>query len=564
MAHIHPTLPNPRVVTARGLATEVEVLKALEHGLPDAYTLFHSVDWMRPTESGTARGEIDVVVLNQGGDVALIEIKAGDVEFTREGIFKRYASDHHSRNVVNQVSLQYGSIKARLKELHLQVKVHQLLVLPHMRVENETAQWPRDRIVDASEYQDLPFRIQQLLGPGEWNEAVHDQLYRFFANHFRIHLDVSSILRQSEQSTSVLSAGLATWVPRVHSAEGTYRINATAGSGKTQLALQLLNEADRSNLRAAYFCFNSPLAALIAKRVRPRVRAETFHHHARQICERLGQRVDFSQPGVFERISDVAAQHLASEASQPDLDLLVIDEMQDMTPAWVQALLRRVKPSGGRAYLFEDTDQVLYADRDPFDVEGQVTISSNDNARSPQQIVKLINELRLTKDPINGLNPYSGSIATPRVYRESNELHELTQAAVQDCLDLGFKLNEIAVLTGRGREASQLLKLERIGPWRLRKASGQRDIDGQELMSEGDLLCETVHRFKGQAAGAVVLSELDLTPEPEVIAGDTDAEYQRRMLRWQRLYVGLTRAQAHLALVISVAAEKALIQRLGG
>lgn len=35
MAHIHPTLANPRVVTVRGLATEVEVLKVLEHGLPD-------------------------------------------------------------------------------------------------------------------------------------------------------------------------------------------------------------------------------------------------------------------------------------------------------------------------------------------------------------------------------------------------------------------------------------------------------------------------------------------------------------------------------------------------
>lgn len=557
MAHLHPSLPHHRAAASLGLATELAVLERLRDALPNAYTLFHSVDWMRPTDAGTARGEIDIAVVNQAGDLCLMEVKAGDVEFTPGGIFKHYAGggqphhgSGHTRNVASQVSLQYGSIKRRLNDLHLQVKVHQLLVLPHQHVEGETAQWPRERIIDAQEYADLPHRIQALLGPGvvdEQNEHAHEAVLRFLSNHFRVQTDVASVLRQSEHSTSVLSAGLATWVPRVHSPEGVYRVNATAGSGKTQLALRLLKEADREGQRAAYYCYNTSLAALISKRVPPRVVAETFHHRARLIAESLGHRFEFGATDVFAQMSRIAAEHLASPDHQPDLDLLVIDEMQDMEPLWAQTLIHRLKP-GGRLYLFEDSDQALYQDRETFSVQGEVTVTCNDNARSPASIVQLINALALTREPLNGLNPYKGSVAEPRVYRSDAELVALTAQAVQECIDLGFKLDEIAVLSGRGKDASVILKESHLGPWRLRKASSQRDADGLEVMTPGDLLCETVNRFKGQAVGAVVLTEVELGSE----------------VRWHRLYVGLTRAQGHVAMVLSASAEAEMVQRLVG
>ncbi len=534
----------------------MEVLERLKLGLPDAYTLFHSVDWMRPTEAGTAHGEIDIAVVNQAGDLLLIEVKGGQVDFKPQGIFKTYHGGQ-VRNVANQVGLQYGSIRKRLNEMHLQVVVHQLLVLPHMNVESETAQWPRERIVDAAQYPHLANQIQEMLGPGVWNGHTHEAVVSFLSNHFRVRVDVASVLRQAEHTTSVLSSGLATWVPRIHSAEGIYRINATAGSGKTQLALQLLNGAATDGLNAAYFCFNSPLAAVVARRVRPTVQAQTFHHYARLIYERLGYEADFTQPGIFVRMVAIAAEHLASPEVQPDLDLLVIDEMQDMDPEWAQALLNRLKP-GARAYLFEDTDQMLYADRVPFAVGGEVTVACADNSRSPQSVIRLINELKLTRNPINGLNPYRGTVADPRVYRSPQELLTLTAEAVKECLDMGFSLADIAVLSWRGRESSHALKGETLGAWKIRKATGQRGADGEETFTTGELLCETVHRFKGQAVGAVVLSEMEI--------GATRAIDEQTSTRaenhWHRLYVGLTRAQAHVAMVMNTETEQAMLRRI--
>jgi superfamily I DNA/RNA helicase len=55
---------------------------------------------------------------------------------------------------------------------------------------------------------------------------------------------------------------------------------------------------------------------------------------------------------------------------------------------------------------------------------------------------------------------------------------------------------------------------------------------------------ETIRRFKGQSAPAVVLSEVDV---------DTLTPLARRLL-----FVGMTRAQMHLALVMSETGQEAL------
>ena len=74
---------------------------------------------------------------------------------------------------------------------------------------------------------------------------------------------------------------------------------------------------------------------------------------------------------------------------------------------------------------------------------------------------------------------------------------------------------------------------------RFKRATGQFTKDGDALYSEGELLLETVHRFKGQAADAVVL------------VGDIESletEDQRH-----RAFVGLTRARLAVSVVSQVA-----------
>ena len=70
------------------------------------------------------------------------------------------------------------------------------------------------------------------------------------------------------------------------------------------------------------------------------------------------------------------------------------------------------------------------------------------------------------------------------------------------------------------------------------------DRNGEPRRSEGELLVESVYRYKGQSAPAVVVTEFDFAVLDDAAR--------------RRLFVALTRAQMAAELVLSVAAERCL------
>ncbi|MDD5029996.1 MAG: ATP-binding domain-containing protein [Rhodoferax sp.] len=122
-----------------------------------------------------------------------------------------------------------------------------------------------------------------------------------------------------------------------------------------------------------------------------------------------------------------------------------------------------------------------------------------------------------------------------------------TVRAVERCLQRGFGLDDIAVVSMRGRERSLLQRLDRLGPWTLRHFTGQFDSGGAPIWTDGQLLIDSVRRFKGQAAAAVVLTECDLA--------------QLDTMNRRLLFVGLTRARVHLEWVFSGSTAK-LLERM--
>jgi superfamily II DNA or RNA helicase len=92
------------------------------------------------------------------------------------------------------------------------------------------------------------------------------------------------------QSSTQLASGLADWVPKISHTSNLFVIEATAGSGKTQLALNLLQTAAQHKQRACYVCFNRPLADHLAKLAPASVEVTTFHQLCRDWAERKARR----------------------------------------------------------------------------------------------------------------------------------------------------------------------------------------------------------------------------------------------------------------------------------
>ena len=541
MANFHPTRPPRHAITA-GAYAELALLETLERGLSDAYSVFHSVDWTQAIDGRELHGEMDVVIVNQAGDVLILEVKAGDVEFTSDGIFKSYAG--RRKDVLHQARRQHGALRQRLADAGLRSFVHHFLVLPDFRVATDSVQWPRERIVDAADMPQLIARINQVLGVGA-APGCRDAVIAFLGNRFRVEPDVSFLGGQLRQASARLASGLATWVPRLTVPQGVIRVCGTAGSGKTQLALRLLGDACAQGRRVAYLCFNRTLADHVVRIAPVRAQVETFHEYAVRFARQQGHALDLAQAGAFDLAVSALVEGLAKVPAT--LDLLVIDETQDFKPEWVQALLSRLTDTG-QAVLLEDPCQQLYVDRESFDIPDAVVLTSHENYRSPRGVVRLINLLQLAEHEVEALSPYEGDIPEPIVVADDGGFAAPTIQAVRNCLERGFALADIAIVSLRGRGAEGLQWQDQLGDWRLQHFSGRFDDAGNALWTEGELRIDSVRRFKGQSAPAIVLTECDV---PEMKPLD------RRLL-----FVGLTRARMHLEWVVSERTAAAIASRI--
>ena len=542
MAMISPSaLPSLR--HDGGLYRELDVLARLKASLPDEYEIFHGVNWHSVHEGQDRHGEIDIVVLGPSGNLLLMEIKAGQVAMRNGEIFKLYA--HKELNVAAQLRIQYAAMINRLKQAGLHPVVSNCLVLPDYVLQSSPSiAFPRERIIDANDYDALGSWVVQIMRS---DQPSCDQvaLRRFLCNEFCVMPDLAVLRDQLRTSSARLADGMATWVPRIQAPSRTIRIQATAGSGKTQLALKLLDDAVANGQKCLYVCYNRPLADYISGIASPHAKISNFHDLCVEHYQRRHGEPDFSAPAVFQEVVDVYA---ADSAQFPQkYDLLLIDEGQDFEPDWVQALLGQLKDDG-RFYLLEDPDQRLYQ-RDEFDLLDAVQICCSENFRSPHMICQMIDALALASTPIQSRGVYQGEPPEVYVYSTEKQLLNQTAAAVQQLLDSGFALEDIVVLTGHGLSKSVILQAEKIGAFSTRRFTGRfSERTGLPEWSDGRLKIESIYRYKGQSSPAVILAELDFV----------EMTLQER----KKLFVGLTRASMALSLVVSTEAERCIATAL--
>ena len=132
----------------------------------------------------------------------------------------------------------------------------------------------------------------------------------------------------------------------------------------------------------------------------------------------------------------------------------------------------------------------------------------------------------------------------------ADDLLRQTGQALNDLLERGFAINDIALLSAQGRKHSQLLNRNLIACHPTRHYTGTFNANGDPGWTDGELLVESVYRFKGQSAPAVILTEVDME--------------QLTPLDRARLFVGMTRAQMAVSLVLTHRAASVLAQALTG
>jgi hypothetical protein len=504
------------------------------------------VHWTRIDRGYAVFGEIDFVIVSSGARVLLVEQKSGFLSETPEGLVKKY--EGREKLVATQLARTLDTLRRRLAPVvrNEPLAIDYLLYCPDYTVRHKgTAGIPPERIVDAPLRGQLCKRIADALPEEPARDALAQHLRRFFADELQLVPDVSALVGRAEQLVTRLSGGLAHWAQRLDFDPFRLRVIGTAGSGKTQLALSVLTAAAGAGRKALYVCFNRPLADHMARIAPAEVEVASYH----QLCDRrlraAGQPIDYGRPGAFVDMETRFAELPIDAEAQ--VDELVIDEGQDFQPAWKDALLRLLR-SAGRAWWLEDPMQRLY-DRPPIELSGWVTLNADANYRSPRDVLACVNRLIEPARRVEAASPFAGGEVEFLTYTGPAQLVEATKRAITKALQAGFRLNDTVVVTFSGREKSLLAPYDQLGPHKLKRWLGRYDLFGAPQFSEGDLLVETVYRFKGQSAPCVIFAEIDFETLDDIAQ--------------RKLFVGMTRASMKLILVLSERAATTLLAKIG-
>jgi hypothetical protein len=539
---------------------EIETLRMLA-GLPDDCTVLHGVHWTRIEHGCSVYGEIDFIVVASNGRVLLIEQKSGFLEETPDGLVKAHGALR--KKVATDILRSIEALETRFAQSRrgrasgadMRLSIDYLLYCPDHRVrDGSRAGIAAERIVDQSRAGRLVDVVIDLIAPTPVAASADAAVaLRFFSDELLLVADVGTLIGRADRWVTRLASGLAQSATQLEFTPFRLRVRGTAGSGKTQLALRVLSDAAAAGRSALYLCYNRPLADHIAAIAPDGAVVVTLHGFGDRLLRAGGAEPDFAAPDLYGDLE--AAVIAARPDATAQFDVVIVDEGQDFTPPWRDAALRFVRPDG-RVYWLEDPMQNLYG-RPPVELDGWVTLNASINYRSPRDIVDAIvpmlaraaqGDSASSLLAIEAASPLSGSdldIATWPEHpaaRSDRALLDVTMRAITRALSAGYRRSDIVLVTYAGRDHSTLLGADALGPHALRRFSGRYDLFGNPVYTDGEILAETIYRFKGQSAPCVIFTEIDFETLDEKAV--------------RKLFVGATRATTRLMLVMSERAAR--------
>ena len=538
MARIVPS-DISRLALSGGHNQELETLQQLKTALPNDYTVFHGVHWSREYAAWTHFGEIDFVVLNRSGDVLFIEQKNGSLEESAAGLIKRYG--HDEKNVAEQLHRSVDKVRDKFTWQHGRTQslvVDYLIYCPDYRVRHlNAAGLNRERVVDAATKDGLAGRIQKILGPGmSGRDGWYEQVEEFFYQTFDLVPDIHAHIGSQEKQFVHQSGALADILTHLEMEPFRLRVAGTAGSGKSLCARRFLDREAAARHRVLLVCFNRPLADRLRKSVGEAGVVNTFYGFCDDFLKYRGQALNFDDmgkdPAFWQKVQEqVMAEEIPEEWK---FDALIVDEGQDFEAEWFEILRLFLRTSANILWL-EDPDQNLQ-DKPLVPMEGFVRYRSLVNYRSPESIARFIQDT--LPIPFEQGNTLPGLGVVVHAYTEAEVQPKIVGKAVQNLMRYGFSHDDIVVISCRGAQGSVFSHLDKVSGVGMRHFTGEYDSTGRQIMTEGKLTFDSVYRFKGQEAPAVILVDVD--PRAERL------EREERLL-----FCGMTRATVRLELVVN-------------
>lgn len=535
--------PDPlpeKVRSDRSRRAEVQVYDQLAQSLPADVRVFHSVAWLARDNSGTAAdGEADFVIVDPRWGLLVIEVKGGGIEYdghtgqwwsidatgTAHGISDPFAQATRSKHAL------LGKIRELPAFRDTWVGISHAVVFPDLGRAGASfgPSAPPAIVIVGDDLAHLGERIQQVC---EWGggaaplSAVHcAELERLLAPRTRVRAPAAvaargadaEIISLTEEQFEVLDLlSRMRWVA----------VSGSAGSGKSLLAAEQARRFAAQGFRTLLVCYNQPLAMQLAASLagEPLLEVHTFHDFCRSMAVRAGllpaEFVDEAPGEFFLRLPALLLEALESRADLR-FDAIVVDEGQDFEPDWWDLLqLGLADPEHGVFFVFHDDNQHVRDNHSALPAD-LAPIHLNKNLRNTRSIHAFAQQFS-DDQGVQAVGPQGRPVEFAEIVEGEAVTRTLSRVIDRLVREESFRPEEITILSGRGRTNTALAGVERLGAYRC----------GTPPTLPGVVGADTIRRFKGLDSRVVILCELE---------GLVDAP--------ALLYVGATRARAHLVVV---------------
>ncbi|MDF2995117.1 MAG: hypothetical protein K0R27_754 [Xanthobacteraceae bacterium] len=515
--------------------SERRVAVALQ-ALPDEWVVLHHVSWQSKRGGRQGDGEADFVVLHPKRGLLVLEVKGGGIEIHdgRWSTIDRRGNRHDIKNPYEQATASKHALLGWLKEQGLggRIRIGHAVAFPHMTVLPNVG--PAGPAAISFVKTQLESIIASIDGCFEhWgleaklsNKDVL-KLIGLLAPTVSITPNLAGRTAEAEQDLLLFTAEQVEAFAGLRASRGGLILGG-AGTGKTILAIARAQQLAQDGFRTLLVCYNELLGDHLARRTAapPTLTAGTFH----ALCLTQAAKARLPVPAQkdvtwWERQApELLIEACAANATL--FDAIVVDEAQDFSPLWLDALRCLIATDRDAPFFeFADLRQDIWSRDWSSDPRHPFVYELTRNMRNTRPIAERVAAAVATTCRDRGVaGPLPIWRNTDGLPRESDVI-----ASVEGLLDEGLTPADLVVLCEDAGLAARLRERS-IGAYSFGRW-GSRGIP-----------VESVSRFKGLDAAAVVLA---LTED-------------RGSAHHAQAYVGLSRARSLLVVIGSEETRKAV------
>lgn len=496
--------------------------------LPEPWVIFHHVTWQRRRRGRQADGEADFILVHPKHGCLVIEVKGGGIHIDkgRWCTTDRFGQVHTIKNPFEQATASKHALIDSLSDFPFasRMRVGHAVAFPHHLELPQLGIYSVPAItLHIQKLQNVESSIMECVGHWGLNASLSPadmhQLIDTLAPTVNIERLLSVASKDADTRILTLTAEQVLAFAGLRASRGGL-ILGSAGTGKTVLAVARAQQLARDGFRTLLVCFNELLGDELARSLKdfPGLEATTFHG----LCLREARRAGLKPPNDFTpKWWEESAPELllrSCENTGKRFDAVVVDEGQDFSPVWLDALQMILDDrKDAPFYVFADPRQDLWGrdwrEASEFPFIWELTRNLRNTEPIARQVARTV-----------GASCISTGVMGPDPLWTDSCLKAVSEADVLDAIDhlvqKGFEAHSLVVMT-MGTLLCNRLRERTVGSLSLGRWGGR------------GIAVETIYRFKGLESEAVVLA-LD----------SADQEKFRTLA-----YVGMSRARTVLSVV---------------